>query len=87
MANVTRVRIDINDLPREMRSLDMTVRANKDKVFRAMLKTFNKAVSSTGVVSEYKQRETFESPGEKKRRKRRESARERAKDRNREKRG
>jgi ribosomal protein S21 len=51
----------------------------KDKAFRALFGAFKRQVNELGIVSEYKRREHFESPGEKRRRKRKESQRERAK--------
>jgi ribosomal protein S21 len=41
-----------------------------------MHSAFKKAVNEAGILAEYKRYETFESPGEKKRRKKREAERE-----------
>lgn len=73
-----RVKIEVDDL-KDVRPTD-----SREKIFKSMLRTFQKAVSGAGVISEYKQREFYESPGERRRRKQRESARERAKERARE---
>lgn len=81
MAHASRVKIKVDDLPKEFRSGDNS-KSEKDRIFRVLLRTFNKAVSNAGVLPECRQREFFESPGEKKRRKLREAIRERAKDKN-----
>jgi hypothetical protein len=47
--------------------------ADKDREFRKMLSIFRKAVMDSGCIQLWKQKQTFESKGEKARRKRKES--------------
>jgi len=47
----------------------------REKAFKTMLAIFKKRVSESGIISEYKQRQFYESPGEKTRRKKKESDR------------
>jgi len=46
----------------------------REKAFKTMLAIFKKRVSEAGIISEYKQRQSYESKGEKARRKKKESA-------------
>jgi ribosomal protein S21 len=71
------VKVTINDLPKNMRSKDV----------RDLYRIFDGQVKKSGIMMEYKQKQTFESPGEKRRRKERESARERFKKQNKNKQG
>ena len=48
-------------------------RSDRDREFKKMLSIFRKAVTDNGCVALYKQKQTFESPGEKRRRKRKEN--------------
>jgi len=47
----------------------------KEKAFKTMLAIFKKRVSEAGIISEFKQRQSYESKGEKARRKKKESDR------------
>lgn len=49
---------------------------DKERAFRGLLNAFKNQVNKSGVLSEYKKREFFESKGEKRRRKRKEAIRE-----------
>lgn len=57
---------------------------DKEYAFKKMFSSFKKAVADAGILHKWKQREFYESPGEKKRRKRKESAQNRLKERLRE---
>jgi ribosomal protein S21 len=46
---------------------------DRDREFKKMLSIFRKAVTDSGVITLYKQKQFFESPGEKRRRKLKES--------------
>ena len=46
---------------------------DRDKEFRILLGKFRKAVSEAGIINTYKQKETYESKGRKRRRKKREA--------------
>jgi len=59
--------------------LENLYRMDRNKGLKAMLAIFRKAVTNAGILTECKRRETYESPGEKRRRKKRESIRERIK--------
>ena len=48
-------------------------RDERDRNFKWLFTAFMRAVAQSGVLKEYKKHETYESPGNKKRRKRRES--------------
>jgi ribosomal protein S21 len=45
----------------------------RDRAFRNMLSLFKKLVNDSGIINEYKQRQFYESPSEKRKRKRKES--------------
>jgi ribosomal protein S21 len=47
--------------------------AEKEIAFKKMFSIFKKAVVDSGILQEYKKREFYESPGEKRRRKKKES--------------
>jgi len=64
--NVARVRV-------EARERHPGHYEDRDKEFRALLGRFRKAVSEAGIINTYKQHETYESKGRKRRRKRREA--------------
>lgn len=55
-------------------------RDEKDRAFRYLLNLFKRYVNDAGILIEYKQRQFYESPGEKRRRKKKESAVERQKE-------
>jgi len=48
-------------------------RREKEEIFKKSLSVFKKRVADSGVIQEYKKREYYESPGQKKRRKQKES--------------
>lgn len=52
----------------------------REKAFRTMMTIFKRQVNEAGILSEYKERQYYESPGEKRKRKRKESAQERRKE-------
>ena len=68
MANVTRVRVELK------RYNPNASREERDRAFKGMFSAFKKQVNEAGVLAEWKQKQYFESKGEKKRRKRKESA-------------
>jgi ribosomal protein S21 len=53
---------------------------DKEFAFKKMFSAFNKAVADAGIKHKCKQREFYESPGEKRRRKHKESAQNRLKE-------
>lgn len=52
----------------------------REKAFRTMMAIFKRQVNDAGILSEYKERQYYESPGEKRKRKRKEAAQERRKE-------
>jgi ribosomal protein S21 len=54
----------------------------REKAFRTMMSIFKRQVNEAGILSEYKERQYYESPGEKRKRKRKEAALERRKEEN-----
>lgn len=60
------VKIYLKDLPHN------ASRQEKENAFKRMFSIFKKAVVDAGILQEYKRREFYESPGEKKRRKKKE---------------
>ena len=52
----------------------------REKAFRTMLSHFKRQVNDLGILSEYKERQYYESTGEKRKRKRKESQIERQKE-------
>ena len=68
------VRIELRDLPPNASMYD------REKAFRTMLSIFKRQVNDIGILSEYKERQNYESPGEKRKRKRKEADRERRKE-------
>jgi ribosomal protein S21 len=52
----------------------------REKAFRTMMAIFKRQVNEVGILSEYKERQYYESPGEKRKRKRKEAALERRKE-------
>lgn len=83
----TNVKVTMNDLPKDLRSLNTATKEGREKVCRNLWRIFDSQVRKSGCLIEYKQKETFESRGEKRRRKERESARERFKKQNKNKQG
>jgi ribosomal protein S21 len=80
------IKVTMDDLPKDIRSLSTLTKEGREKICRNLWRIFDGQVKKSGIMNEYKQKETFESPGEKKRRKDRESARERFKKQNKNKR-
>ena len=67
------VKVYQKDLPHNASSLDREI------AFKKMFSIFKKAVVDAGILQEYKKREFYESPGEKKRRKKKEQLNQRLK--------
>ena len=53
---------------------------DRERAFRTMLSIFKRQVNDLGILSEYKDRQYYESPGEKRKRKRKEADIERRKE-------
>lgn len=68
------VRVELKDLPPNASLYE------RERAFRTMLSTFKRQVNESGILSEYKERQYYESPGEKRKRKRKESEIERRKE-------
>lgn len=66
MANATRCKVTLDDLGRRGKSRD------NHKTFKSLLGLFRKRVNESGVLTIYKEKQYYESKGEKRRRKRRE---------------
>ena len=73
------IRIELKDLPPNASHYD------RERAFRTMLSIFKRQVNDIGILSEYKERQYYESPGEKRKRKRKEAEIERRKEINRSK--
>lgn len=73
MANATRVRVELRDCSPN------ASKEEKERAFRSMFSVFKRRCNEAGIVSEWKRRQFYESPGEKRRRKRKENAAERQK--------
>ena len=54
--------------------------SDRDAAFRQMLRAFNRLVAEAGVISKWKEKEFYESPGEKRRRKRKKAEQDRLKE-------
>jgi len=52
----------------------------REKAFKTMMAIFKRQVNEAGILTEYKERQYYESPGEKRKRKRKESEIERKKE-------
>ncbi len=52
----------------------------RERAFRTMLSIFKRQVNEIGILAEYKERQYYESPGEKRKRKRKEAKIERRKE-------
>lgn len=61
------IRVELKDLPPNP-SYD-----ERDRAFKNMLSVFKRQVNEAGILSEYKQRQYYESPSEKRKRKKKES--------------
>jgi len=68
------VRVELKDLPHNASLYE------RERAFRTMLSIFKRQVNEVGVISEYKERQYYESPGEKRKRKRKEADIERRKE-------
>jgi ribosomal protein S21 len=55
-------------------------REDRDAAFRQMHSAFKRMVAEAGIISRWKEKEYYESPGEKRRRKRRKAEQERLKE-------
>jgi small subunit ribosomal protein S21 len=68
------VRVDLKDLPPNASLYE------RERAFRTMLSIFKRQVNDIGILSEYKERQYYESPGEKRKRRRKEAEAERRKE-------
>jgi small subunit ribosomal protein S21 len=68
------VRVDLKDLPPNASFYD------RERAFRTMLSIFKRQVNEIGILSEYKERQYYESPSVKRKRKRKEADIERRKE-------
>lgn len=68
------VKVELKDLPRNASLYE------RERAFRTMLAVFKRQVNEAGILSEYKERQYYESPGEKRKRRLKEAARERSKE-------
>jgi len=59
----SRVKVELKDLPPN------PSRDERDRAFRNMLAVFKRQVNEAGIIAEYKQRQYYESPSEKRKRK------------------
>jgi ribosomal protein S21 len=75
MAKKALVKVELKDLPANASFYD------KERAFRTMLSIFKRQVNETGILSQWKEKQYYESPGEKRKRKRKESEVERQKER------
>lgn len=67
MAKKALVRVEIKDLPPNASYYE------KEKAFKTMLSMFKRQVNELGIISEWKERQFYESPSEKRKRKKKES--------------
>jgi ribosomal protein S21 len=74
MAKKALVRVELKDLPPNASYYD------RERAFKTMLSIFKRQVNELGILSEWKQRQYYESPGEKRKRKQKESQIERQKE-------
>lgn len=68
------VRVEIKDLPPNASHYE------RERAFRTMLSSFKRQVNDLGILSEYKERQYYESPSEKRKRKKKEAEIERQKE-------
>lgn len=61
------VRVELRDLPPNPSYEE------RDRAFKNLLSAFKRQVNESGILTEYKQRQYYESPGEKRKRKRKEA--------------
>jgi ribosomal protein S21 len=74
MAKKALIRVELKDLPPNASYYD------RERAFRTMLSVFKRQVNELGILSEYKERQYYESPSAKKKRKRKEAEVERQKE-------
>lgn len=74
MAKKALVRVELKDLPPNASYYD------REKAFKTMLSIFKRQVNELGILSEWKERQYYESPSEKRKRKRKEAEAERQKE-------
>jgi ribosomal protein S21 len=74
MAKKALVRVQLKDLPHNASYYD------RERAFKTMLSVFKRQVNELGILSEYKERQYYESPSAKKKRKRKEAESERQKE-------
>lgn len=72
--SVTRVRVEAKPLHPNASF------AEKERNFKIMFSIFKKAVNDSGILTRYKEKQTYESPGQKRRRKNKEAALQRRKE-------
>lgn len=74
MARKALVKVEIKDLPPNASYYE------REKAFKTMLSIFKRQVNELGILSEWKERQYYESPSAKKKRKRKEAEIERQKE-------
>lgn len=75
MARKALVKVEIKDLPPNASYYE------REKAFKTMLSIFKRQVNELGIISEWKEKQYYESPSAKKKRKRKEAEIERQKER------
>lgn len=75
MAKKALVRVELKDLPNNASYYD------RERAFRTMLSIFKRQVNELGILSQWKEKQYYESPSEKRKRKKKESEIERQKER------
>jgi ribosomal protein S21 len=68
------IKVELRDIPHNASLYE------REKAFRTMMAIFKRQVNEAGILSEYKERQYYESPGEKRKRKRKEADLERRKE-------
>jgi ribosomal protein S21 len=68
------IKVELRDMPHNASLYE------REKAFRTMMAIFKRQVNEAGILSEYKERQYYESPGEKRKRKRKEADLERRKE-------
>lgn len=71
--SIARVRV-------ELRESHNASHEERDRAFKSMLAAFRKQVNEAGIISQYKRKQYYESPGENRNRKRKEAQLERQKE-------
>lgn len=75
MAKKALVRVELKDLPPNASHYD------RERAFRTMLSIFKRQVNELGILSQWKEKQYYEKPGEKRKRKQKEAEIERQKER------